>query len=116
MVQGRVGVLGTADVPRQRGRQLPELTTRQSSSPPNHPSPRPTECDHIVGLAKPHMERSGVVDTSTGGSEISDIRTSKVGRGGAGRGSWHSKGACRTQLIAGGARQLPGLHNKRAPR
>ncbi|KAL4448907.1 hypothetical protein ABPG77_007624 [Micractinium sp. CCAP 211/92] len=35
------------------------------------------ECDHIMSLAKPHMARSGVVDTSTGGSEISDIRTSK---------------------------------------
>ena len=35
------------------------------------------ECDHIVALAKPHLERSGVVDTATGGSEISDIRTSK---------------------------------------
>ncbi|PRW32905.1 Prolyl 4-hydroxylase subunit alpha-2 isoform A [Chlorella sorokiniana] len=34
------------------------------------------ECDHIVGLAKPKMERSGVVDTKTGNSDISDIRTS----------------------------------------
>ncbi|KAI7835432.1 hypothetical protein COHA_010678, partial [Chlorella ohadii] len=34
------------------------------------------ECDHIIGLAKPKMERSGVVDTKTGNSDISDIRTS----------------------------------------
>jgi hypothetical protein len=36
---------------------------------------------HLSGLprrlAKPRLERSGVVDTATGGSEISDIRTSK---------------------------------------
>ena len=35
------------------------------------------ECDHIIGLASPHLERSGVVDSATGGSEISDIRTSQ---------------------------------------
>lgn len=34
------------------------------------------ECDHIISLAKPRMARSGVVDTKTGGSDISDIRTS----------------------------------------
>ncbi|KAL4857404.1 putative prolyl 4-hydroxylase 4 [Chlorella vulgaris] len=35
------------------------------------------ECDHIVSLARPHLERSGVVDSTTGGSQISDIRTSQ---------------------------------------
>ena len=34
------------------------------------------ECDHIIAISKPHMERSGVVETKNGGSEISDIRTS----------------------------------------
>jgi prolyl 4-hydroxylase len=31
---------------------------------------------HIVGKAAPRIVRSGVVDTETGGSSISDIRTS----------------------------------------
>ncbi|GAB4820202.1 hypothetical protein N2152v2_007248 [Parachlorella kessleri] len=34
------------------------------------------ECDHIVGKAEPRLQRSGVVDTSSGGSEVSEIRTS----------------------------------------
>ncbi len=33
------------------------------------------ECDHIIKLSEPHMERSGVVATN-GGSAISEIRTS----------------------------------------
>jgi hypothetical protein len=39
-------------------------------------APSAEECDHIVGLAKPRMDRSGVVDTTTGTSKIDDIRTS----------------------------------------
>lgn len=35
------------------------------------------ECDHIIKLAEPHLERSGVVADDEGHSEISDIRTSK---------------------------------------
>ena len=34
------------------------------------------ECDHIISMSKSRMERSGVVETETGGSEISEIRTS----------------------------------------
>ena len=34
------------------------------------------ECDHIISIAQPRMDRSGVVDTSTGKSKIDDIRTS----------------------------------------
>ena len=36
----------------------------------------PEECDHIISLATPHLERSGVVADKAGNSEISDIRTS----------------------------------------
>ena len=35
------------------------------------------ECDHIVSLAEPRLQRSGVVNTDTGGSEVSEIRTSQ---------------------------------------
>ena len=34
------------------------------------------ECDHIIAISKTHMARSGVVETKTGGSEVSEIRTS----------------------------------------
>lgn len=34
------------------------------------------ECDHIINLSEPRLSRSGVVDTGTGGSKISTIRTS----------------------------------------
>lgn len=51
----------------------------------NRPTGKPCVCsallacaDHIIGTAKPKMERSGVVDTKTGNSDISDIRTSSV--------------------------------------
>lgn len=37
----------------------------------------PEEADHIVSLAQPRLHRSAVVDTSTGGSEVSKIRTSQ---------------------------------------
>ena len=36
----------------------------------------PEECDHIINMAEPHLERSGVVADEEGHSEISDIRTS----------------------------------------
>ena len=35
------------------------------------------ECDHMIEAAKPGLSQSGVVDTETGGSSISEIRTSK---------------------------------------
>ena len=35
------------------------------------------EADHIIKLATPRLARSGVVNTDTGGSEVSEIRTSK---------------------------------------
>ncbi|PSC72393.1 2-C-methyl-D-erythritol 4-phosphate chloroplastic [Micractinium conductrix] len=35
------------------------------------------ECDHIVRLAEPHLERPGVVETETGKEDISNVRTSK---------------------------------------
>ncbi len=54
----------------------------------------PPFADHIIGLAKPKMERSGVVDTKTGNSDISDIRTSSV-RAGT---EWLGLGAHLTQL------------------
>lgn len=34
------------------------------------------ECDHLVSVAQAGLTHSGVVDTETGGSSISDIRTS----------------------------------------
>lgn len=34
------------------------------------------ECDHIIGLAKPQLEKSSVVDSTTGGSVDSEVRTS----------------------------------------
>jgi hypothetical protein len=34
------------------------------------------ECDHIISMADPLLQRSGVVNTESGGSDISDIRTS----------------------------------------
>lgn len=43
---------------------------------PSHLLPPAEECDHIIALSKPRMERSGVVDTNSGRSEISEIRTS----------------------------------------
>lgn len=36
----------------------------------------PAEADHIRSTAQPRLERSGVVDTDTGGSLVSEIRTS----------------------------------------
>lgn len=36
----------------------------------------PEECDWIVDHAKPRLSRSSVVDSATGGGEISDVRTS----------------------------------------
>ncbi|WIA30952.1 hypothetical protein OEZ86_001000 [Tetradesmus obliquus] len=36
----------------------------------------PEECDHIIALSDPQLQRSGVVNTESGGSDISDIRTS----------------------------------------
>ncbi|GAX73148.1 hypothetical protein CEUSTIGMA_g601.t1 [Chlamydomonas eustigma] len=34
------------------------------------------ECDHIINISQNHMSRSGVVDGKSGGSEVSEIRTS----------------------------------------
>mmetsp|Transcript_23212 Transcript_23212/g.59286 ORF Transcript_23212/g.59286 Transcript_23212/m.59286 type:complete len:349 (-) Transcript_23212:555-1601(-) len=34
------------------------------------------ECDHIIKISEPMLSRSGVVETETGGSKVSDIRTS----------------------------------------
>lgn len=34
------------------------------------------ECDHIIKISEPMLTRSGVVETETGGSKVSDIRTS----------------------------------------
>ncbi len=34
------------------------------------------ECDHIIQISKNQLYRSGVVETETGGSKISEIRTS----------------------------------------
>ena len=42
------------------------------------------ECDHLVQLARSGLHKSGVVDAETGGSLVSDIRTSSgafIGRG-----------------------------------
>lgn len=42
------------------------------------------ECDHLIALAKNGLSKSGVVDAETGGSTVSNIRTSSgafVGRG-----------------------------------
>lgn len=36
----------------------------------------PEECDHIISLSEKRMTRSGVVQTESGGSAISEIRTS----------------------------------------
>ena len=36
----------------------------------------PEECDHIIALAEPKLQRSGVVADDEGHSAISDIRTS----------------------------------------
>lgn len=36
----------------------------------------PEECDHMIGLAEPHIARSGVVADKAGHSEISEVRTS----------------------------------------
>eukprot|EP00887_Chlorella_sp_A99_P007247 scaffold2.g7247.t1 len=35
------------------------------------------ECDHLVRAAQPRLARSGVVNADTGGSDVSDIRTSR---------------------------------------
>lgn len=34
------------------------------------------ECDEIIALAQPHLERSGVSNAETGAGGLSDIRTS----------------------------------------
>lgn len=34
------------------------------------------ECDHLIGLGKPSLRKSSVVDSKTGGSVDSDVRTS----------------------------------------
>lgn len=34
------------------------------------------ECDHIIRLSEDHMSRSGVVESQSGGSKVSEIRTS----------------------------------------
>ena len=34
------------------------------------------ECDHLISLADPHLHKSTVVDSKTGGSVDSDVRTS----------------------------------------
>jgi prolyl 4-hydroxylase len=34
------------------------------------------ECDHIISISDPGLHRSGVVNTDSGGEDISDIRTS----------------------------------------
>ncbi len=42
------------------------------------------ECDHLVALSRSGLHKSGVVDAETGGSLVSDIRTSSgafIGRG-----------------------------------
>ena len=43
----------------------------------------PEECDHIVGVSQTRLMRSGVVDTETGASAVSEIRTSSGARRGA---------------------------------
>lgn len=44
----------------------------------------PAECDHLVAISRGGLHKSGVVDAETGGSTLSDIRTSSgsfIGRG-----------------------------------
>lgn len=36
----------------------------------------PEECDHLIGLAEPYMEKSEVADEESGKSVTSDVRTS----------------------------------------
>jgi hypothetical protein len=62
------------------GLHLPCLAAQIEPTCMHHPSAcsnflTDNESDHIISLAKPFLERSGVVDTATGGSEISEIRT-----------------------------------------
>lgn len=59
-----------------RGREGAGLHGRMCMPPT--PSLLSATLMQCAGLAKPKLERSGVVDTNTGGSEISDIRTSGV--------------------------------------
>lgn len=65
--------------------QRQPINARPTPHPPHHTEARiflfhnfltDAECDQIIARAKPKLERSGVVDSATGGSEVSDIRTS----------------------------------------
>ena len=65
----------------------------------------PEECDHIVGVSQTRLMRSGVVDTETGASAVSEIRTSSgARRGGRDLDQWCVVGAGRT----GGSRAAHG--------
>lgn len=53
-----------------------DASVLNSSTTTTHLSPDTEEVKHVVSKAAPRIVRSGVVDTETGGSAISDIRTS----------------------------------------
>ncbi|XP_062144514.1 probable prolyl 4-hydroxylase 10 [Alnus glutinosa] len=59
-----------------RGEQWVELISWEPRAFVYHNFLTKEECDHLISLAKPHMQKSTVVDSETGKSKDSRVRTS----------------------------------------
>ncbi|CAL9071265.1 unnamed protein product [Musa textilis] len=60
----------------QSGRQWTEVISWEPRAFVYHNFLSKEECEYIIQLAKPHMKKSTVVNSTTGGSEDSSVRTS----------------------------------------
>ncbi|KAJ9564661.1 hypothetical protein OSB04_000627 [Centaurea solstitialis] len=72
------------DSSNERGDQWVEVISWEPRAVVYHNFLSQDECNHLINLAKPHMEKSTVVDNETGKSKDSRVRTSSgtfLGRG-----------------------------------
>ncbi|CAA7399694.1 unnamed protein product [Spirodela intermedia] len=68
--------LGGGDGLGQRGEQWTEVISWEPRAFVYHNFLSKEECEHLINLAKPYMQKSTVVDSSTGKSTDSRVRTS----------------------------------------
>ncbi|KAJ8762163.1 hypothetical protein K2173_007317 [Erythroxylum novogranatense] len=64
------------DVLEMRGKQWAEIISWEPRAIVYHNFLSKEECDHLISLAKPHMKKSTVIDSKTGKSVDSRVRTS----------------------------------------
>ncbi|KAF8410368.1 hypothetical protein HHK36_002896 [Tetracentron sinense] len=69
-------IVESGDGLRERGEQWTEIISWEPRAFIYHNFLSKDECEYLINLAKPHMEKSSVVDSITGRSTDSRVRTS----------------------------------------